>query len=67
MNVNLDFDLLLQGVMLAGLGVLAHRLAPECVQTSGNDPDVAIGVRHWPISQLLASAQPRRVILTGRA
>lgn len=29
MNVNLHFDLLLYGVMLAGLGVLAHRLAPD--------------------------------------
>jgi len=29
MNVSLDFDLLLYGVMLVGLGVLAHRLAPD--------------------------------------
>ncbi len=29
MNENLDFDLLLYGVMLAVFGVLAHRLAPD--------------------------------------
>jgi hypothetical protein len=29
MNVNLDFDLLLYGVMLAVFGVLAHWLAPD--------------------------------------
>lgn len=29
MKVNLDFDLLLYGVMLASLGVLAQRLAPD--------------------------------------
>jgi len=29
MNVNLDFDLLLYGVMLAGFGVVAHRLVPD--------------------------------------
>lgn len=29
MNINLDFDLLVYGVMLGTLGVLAHRLAPD--------------------------------------
>ena len=67
MNVNLDFDLLLYGVMLAGFGVLAHRLAPDfgnailITGIAGGLASVFWGVlglrgfrwRIWPISTLI--------------
>jgi hypothetical protein len=67
MNVNLDFDLLLYGVMLAGFGVLAHRLAPDFGNAilftgiAGGLASVLWGVlglrgfqrRIWPISTLI--------------
>jgi hypothetical protein len=67
MNANLDFDLLLYGMMLAGFGVLAHRLAPDCgngiliAGIAGGLASVFWGVlglrgfrrRIWPVSTLI--------------
>lgn len=67
MNVNLDFDLLLYGVMLVALGVLAHQLAPGfgyAAMTTGIAGGVAAGFwgvaglrgfrrRLWPIGTLV--------------
>jgi hypothetical protein len=66
-NTNLDFDLILYGAMLAGLGVLAQRLAPEfgysTLITGGAGGGIAVilgvlrlrGWRHqiWPIVTLI--------------
>jgi hypothetical protein len=67
MNVNLDFDLLLYGVMLTGFGVLGHRFAPDFSNAilitgiAGGLASVLWGVlglrgfrrRIWPISTLI--------------
>ena len=67
MNDNLDFDLLLYGVMLVGFGVIAHRLAPDfgnailITGIAGGLASVLWGVlglrgfrrRGWPISTLI--------------
>ncbi|MBE0541838.1 MAG: hypothetical protein IH623_10670 [Verrucomicrobia bacterium] len=70
MNVNIHFDLVLYGMILAGLGVLAHRLAPDfgyatlITGIAGGSASVFWGVlglrgfrrRIWPISTLLVVA-----------
>jgi hypothetical protein len=70
MNVNLDFDLILYGVILVGLGVFAHQSAPDAGHAvlitgiAGGSASVFWGVlglrgfrrRIWPISTLLVVA-----------
>jgi hypothetical protein len=55
MKANLDFDLILYGVMLAGLGVLAHLFAPEigyATPIAGVAGGV-LGVSWWSLARFL--------------
>ncbi len=68
MNESVDVDLLIFGILLVGLGVVAHRLAPESggvtliIGITGGAASVTCGVlrlrrlcrRIWPIGTLAA-------------